>query len=246
MIEIKKRLYTQRLFATSTRWADRFLPVVYTGYRGDLQSVPKYFKVIDGNSCETDLTRSMDELLSLMKSTTRNEIRRAEKEGCVYEYGYDYDTFMPFYNDFAKTKGLPDHVTLSKIAYYGKPVVSMVKYNGEILVMHLTMIDEDNKLALLLNSGSRRFDENISRNLIGWANRYCHYKDLEAMKNMGLVTYDWNGVCLDPEDERYSIGQFKLAFGGAVTNNPCLLSPAFNMMNRIKSSIFNLKNKVRK
>ena len=106
MIEIKSRTHTIRLFADKLRASDVFKLVLYCGYRGDIKKIPWYYTVTKGASCYTDLTQSMDEIKSLMKSNTRNEIRRAEREGCLFSIIDQIMSLFRITMGFAVTKGL--------------------------------------------------------------------------------------------------------------------------------------------
>jgi len=207
---------------------DLVLPVMYCGYRGDKNKIPFYYRINKGHSCVTDLTVGMDDILASMKSNTRNEIRRAEREGCEFSIVNGMDEFIPFHNDFCESKNLPDYVNRSRLAKYGnRLLLTKVVHNGATLAMHANMIDPDSSLALLMLSSSRRLADGVDRKLIGWGNRFLHFKELEYLKEKGYKTYDWSGVCLDKDDPRYSIGQFKLGFGGKVIDSWTLESPMY-------------------
>ena len=66
--------------------------------------------------------------------------------------------------------------------------------------------------------------------MVGWANRYLHYKDLEWLTNSGYSFYDWSGVCVNRASPQYTIGQFKLSFGGVLTESVVLRTPVFVML----------------
>lgn len=236
MLEIKNKLYTQRFFAESLPLSDIFKAVTYTQYLGAHEKIPFYYKKIYGETATLDLTKPLDVLFQDMKSNTRNEIRRAEKEGCVFEYNYDYDSFVPFYNDFCISKGLKELIyTSATLKKYDKTIITMAKYNGLVLAMHATVVNEQDQCALLLYSCSRRLNENVDRKMIGWGNRYLHWKEFELFKKMGCTRYEWNGVCTNPEKkEVYNISQFKLSFGGNAVPSLGLRSPLFVFLKSIQ------------
>lgn len=221
----------------SNRWD--FLRMVYYGsYRGK-EPIPFYFVKRKGTTAWIDLRRNLTELFSSFKSNVRNEIRRAERDGCVVEYSQDYVSFVAFYNAFSHKKEALDSISVSQVDKYANGLVSAVKLGDEVLSMHMTAFDEDTKTAFLLYSCSSRLENNADCGLVGRANRYLHWRDFEHFKEMGYETYDWNGVCIDSSDvERYQIGRFKLSLGGEVVERVNLYSPLFAMM-------FYLKNKFR-
>ncbi len=243
MIEVKSITHTVRLFADRLDFLDLFKVILYCNYRGDLKKIPGYYKIIPGKSCETDLRRSMDEILAQMKSNTRNEIRRAEREGCEFEVVEDIDEFVPFYNAFCDSKGFNDYVSHSRLAKYKSILISKAVKDDTTLAMHVNLLDEKSKTALLILSSSQRLSEGVDRKLIGWGNRFLHYKDLEYLKSKGFGTYDWSGVCMDPDDPRYSIGQFKLGFGGKLVDGTSLMTPLYAFLEKVKSVVTRLRHR---
>lgn len=233
MIETKAWTHTIRLFADSVKWTDIFRVVMYCSYRGDKKKIPCWFSIVKGMSAVTDLKMQMVDILGKMKSNTRNEIRRAEKEGCEFAINNDVAKFIPFYNAFCKSKGFPDYVSMGRLSKFKNLLITSVSHGGSILAMHATQLDPASKTALLILSGSQRLDAGVDKKMIGWGNRYLHYKDLELLKAQGYEVYDWSGVCMDPSDPRYSIGQFKLSFGGDVVDAWTLKSPMYRLLEAI-------------
>lgn len=183
----------------------------------------------------TDLRASTDEILASMKSNTRNEIRRAIREGCEFRIEESLDDFVPFYNAFCKSKNLDDYTNKARIQKYEKVLITKAVHGDNVLAMHANILDGRSRTALLLFSCSQRLDEGVDRKMIGWGNRFLHFKDLEYLKSLGFETYDWSGVCLDPNDERYSIGQFKLAFGGRIVDSWSLKTPLYAMLEHARN-----------
>lgn len=240
MIEIKNRFHTQRLMAESLDKTDWRRAVYYANFRGDATKIPFYYHVIKGESAETDLTLPLEEIFSNMKSNTRNEIKRAQKEGCTFSATSDYSDFIPFYNSFCKSKGLVDRVDSERLSKYNgdnELLITKVTCNEKVLAMHANIINKNQGLSFLLFSCSQRLDSDVDKRLIGWANRFLHYKDLEYLKNIGIKKYDWSGVCTDPNDERFSISQFKLSFGGRYTTSLVLETPLFRFLLLFRSII---------
>lgn len=244
MIETKSWTHIVRLFADKLSWKDIFLPVMYCSYRGDKKRIPSYYTIVEGHSCVTDLTQSVESLLTTMKSNTRNEIRRAEKEGCEFQVVENFAELIPFYNEFCKSKGFPDYVSESRLRKFQKVLVTKAVCNGVTLAMHVTQLDPQGDVSLLILSGSMRLGENVDRKLIGWGNRFLHFKDLEYLKAHGYKVYDWSGICMDPDDPRYSIGQFKLSFGGEIVDSWSLKSPIYTLLERTKSFLVRVRHRV--
>ena len=242
MIEVKSRTHINRIFAERTFLGDLFRVVIYFSYHGNLSKVPWWYSKHKGNSCFTDLTKSMDEIMAGMKSNTRNEIRRAVKEGCNFEIVDGFDEFISLYNAFCKSKGLADFTSEARMRKFGKILVTKAVHNGTTMAMHTNILDEVGKVALLQFSCSPRLDENVDRKMIGWANRFLHYKDLEWLRENGYKTYDWSGVVVDPDDPRHSIGEFKLSFGGTLCDSWTLRSPLYILAEKARGMLFKACN----
>ena len=172
-----------------------------------------------------------------MKSNTRNEIRRAEREGCRFEIDKDASDFIPFYNSFCDSKGFPDYVNARRLSKFKSLLITRVVCGDTVLAMHATQLDPVGKIALLILSGSQRLDVGANSKLIGWGNRYLHFKEIEWLKQQGYETYDWSGVCLDPNNPQHTIGQFKLSFGGEVVDSWTLKSPLYVLLEHARSVI---------
>lgn len=243
MIEIVNKFHIQRLFATSLQTSDLWRAVFYAGYMGDIKKVPFYYKVEHGHSAISDLSVSLEDILGSMKSNTRNEIRRAEREGIAFEANVPYEEFVPFYNAFAESKGLEDRVNLQRLTKYDKTIITKASHDGITLAMHATVVNVEQKLAFLLFSCSPRLDAEVDKKMIGWANRFLHYKDFEYFKSLGIEAYEWSGVCTDPEDARYSIGQFKLSFGGELTDSYVLRTPIYRLMEFVRGVLYKIREK---
>lgn len=243
MIEIRNKLYIQRFFASSLSDNDLWHPVVYTDYSGDWSAVPFWYRKVHAHSAHIDLRQDIDKIFFEFKTSVRNEIRRAQKEGCIVEFDKNYGSFVTFYNNFCEEKGISDlktnDATLSKYDYI---LISRVKYNGDMLCAHATLIDENSKLAMLMYSCSNRLRDGANKNLTGWANRFLHYKEFEHFKGLGLEIYEWNGVNIDPNTpEKYSIGKFKLGFGGEEEDILMLQTPLFVFMKFVQKVLTALR-----
>lgn len=243
MIEIKSRTHTIRLFAKKLPISDLFKIILYNGYRGDYTKIPFYYHIIKGHSAETDLTIPMEDLMAQMKSNVRNEIRRAMKESCEFAVVESFDEFIPFYNAFCESKGLSDFTSKARMSKYEKVLMTKTMHNGVTLAMHANILDEKSKTALLLYSCSPRLEDGVDKKMIGWGNRFLHYKDLEYLKEHGYEIYDWSGVCTDPESPKYSIGQFKLAFGGKLIDSWSLSTPLYRLANLLHPLVNRLRRK---
>ena len=237
MITITSSTHIIKMFADQLSVSDLFVPVLYNGYRGDKDKIPFCYSIIIGHSCVNDLSKSMDEILAGMKSNTRNEIRRAEKEGIVFSQKVEKEDFIKMYNEFCASKGLDDFTSVARMSKYKDLLLTQAIHGGRPLAMHASVLDPIGNLAFLLYSCSPRLEDGVDRKMIGWANRYLHYKELEWLKTHGYQTYDWSGVCLDKDSPKYSIGQFKMSFGGELIESVILRSPIFVFLESLRSFV---------
>lgn len=241
MIVVKSLTHITRLFAGSVCPSDICKLAVYFSYQGDLARVPAWYSKSKGYSARSDLTVSLDEMMAKMKSNTRNEIRRAMKEGCEFEIVKDIDEFVPFYNSFCTSKGLNDFVDRARLVKYKDILITKAMCKGETLAMHANILDPEGHLGVLILSCSQRLDAGVDKKLIGWGNRFLHYKELEYLKDRGYTCYDWSGVVIDPEDPLYSIGQFKLAFGGKLVESWTLKSPLYRLLEGVRNVLIKFR-----
>lgn len=207
------------------------------------KNIPFWYKVSHGHTATSDLTLPWDEIYSRMKSNTRNEVKRAEKEGVVMECNYDYEAFVPFYNDFCDSKGIPFKINVDTLRKYDKMLITVAKKDSLVLCMHATVVNSKDGEAMLFYSCSQRLSDGVDRKLIGWANRFLHFKELQMFKNQGLKKYEWHSLVVDPEDIRYSIGQFKLSFGGELHETTNVQTPLFVFMKWIQKLLIKTRDK---
>jgi len=237
MIEVVNKLYIQRFFAQKLPWTDLFRAVTYTQFEGK-QTIPWYYRKIEGETSTLDITRPLDELLAAMKSNTRNEIKRAVKEGIVFSQSEDFEAFVEYYNHFCEQKGIDLKTNVRTLKKYDKTFITVAKDGDNTLAMHATVVNEKDSVAMLLYSCSYRLDENVDRKMVGWANRFLHFKDIEHFKSLGISRYEWNGICTDPDrPDVYNISQFKLSFGSQPKRSLSLRTPLFVFMKWISAKI---------
>ena len=241
MIEVRSSFYASKMYAKRVSFLDLFKLVLYCGYLGDIRKVPFFFKKVKCQTCMTDLTLSLEDLMQKMKSNTRNEIRRAQKEGCSFEIVENVGAFVSFYNSFCKSKGLADYTSLSRMQRYEKVLITQAVQGGQTLAMHANVLDDEGKIAFLLYSCSQRLTEGVDKKVIGWGNRLLHYMDLKYLKQQGFKQYDWSGVSTDPQSECYSIGQFKLSFGGTLSECWVLSTPLYRLGVRLRNFMMKLR-----
>ena len=251
MIEVRNRLYTQRFYSKELSVTDIFRAVHYITYRGDKSKIPFWYSKEVNRTGIQNLRMDDDQFLRSFKPNTRNEIRRAEKEGCLFETNIPFEKFVTYYNKFATEKGLVN-IDVGTLAKYNRIVTtSSIIMNDfgtmQILAMHATLFSEEDKSATLMYSCSPRLEDGIDSKLIGWGNRYLHYRDFILFRNMGAERYEWNGICVNSrEHECYGIRKFKLGFHSEEVENIGLRTPLLMLMHFAKYRMLDkvLKRKV--
>jgi len=224
-------LYHLCVGAHNVLLVDNFRLACYSDFLG---VPPKFFKVQKRRTSIVNLESSMDNILSAMKSNTRNEIRRAIRDNYIFETTKDTKYFVSFYNSFAQQKGL-DKISQKDITKYQDIILSLARLGNDILSMHATIIDKMRKKAFLLYSASSRFSNIGMCKQIGISNRFLHFKDLEFFKDEGLLLYDFSGVSENIEEpEKYKIGLFKKGFGGEMIDTVTVYSPIMSLLMKFK------------
>lgn len=223
MITIKQGRFRKLIInANNVCTTDKLLMTCYSSYLG---KKPKFMKVKEGYTILIDLKQSEDEILMSLKSNTRNEVRRGIKDGYFFSTSTDKNEFVLFYNAFAKEKSL-ERINIQSLERFSELIITKAGIGDTVLTMHASFIDRQIKKVSLLYSASVRLNENIDKKSVGISNRFLHYQELLLFKQMGLDTYDFSGVCEDPNNRvEYSIGQFKKGFGG--TEVPYLMAYSY-------------------
>jgi hypothetical protein len=175
-----------------------------------------------------DLTRSEDALFADIKSDARTKIRRATAKDRVTCRAFEGAaasrtdaTFVTFFNEFARGKGLGT-ITAALLGAYAEAGVldlscASVEGDEAQLVWHAHYRSATH--ARLLHSASlyRASSDPGFRNLVGRANRLLHWADVRRFKAGGLRVYDFGGwYGGDSDAEKLSINRFKAEFGGRI------------------------------
>jgi hypothetical protein len=176
-----------------------------------------------------DLTRELPELFSRMKRDTRYEIRRAGNQdqlACDWINARNQKTFESFcnyYDDFAARKGQRElnRPWLTLLANAGALTLSRVcDAAGEPLVWHAYHCSSARATLFYSASQFRKVDNSALRNMIGRANRFQHWQDMDHFKAAGVSVYDFGGWYEgDSDPERLRINKFKEEFGGEIVKN---------------------------
>lgn len=173
---------------------------------------------------QIDLSQSEEELFRAMNSSTRRQIRRAMEldfEFVVLASPTDADLeqFRSFYNQFARNKKTDlcnaYHMeTMKLVREKNALVLTYLKdSSGGILCYRVYITDGHLTNNIYSASHFRLMDDNLSKKMLGRANRYLIWRSLLFFKGRGCKVYDMGGLT---DDE--NIRRFKVGFGGNVVS----------------------------
>ena len=176
-----------------------------------------------------NINQSEDSIFKQFAPNTRNEIRRAEKEGVIFNLLENninnINLFVEFYNKFTRLKNLKEiknDILLNSMKSLIITSATMDNKENIIanpLVMHVYIMDNEEKRAVLMFSASlfRAEEFNDIKHIIGNANRFLHFKDMLYFKSLGLSYYDFGGYAMSKDSQDLkNINFFKKSFGGNI------------------------------
>jgi hypothetical protein len=234
MIIIRKRKAglnaTQKWFSDKVKGLDCLSIMIYKQVDFEIRA-SAFFYCEMFHTLHSDLTLADEEIVKKISSTVRNEIKRAEREGCVFNPLESKENFILLYNDFAKQRGIAC-LTIDKLMELNENLIlTSTSVDGELTAVHSYLVDYDLKKVRLLHSGTQRFSEELDRNMIARSNKFLHYKDLIHFKKDGFRVYDWGGITFDTEDKGLQgINKFKESFGGELVIQKELYSPLYYLI----------------
>jgi hypothetical protein len=173
-----------------------------------------------------DLAPEPEQLLAAMSKTTRNEIRRAEREGgvtCEFQIAPSLEwaeAFLEFNAAFAREKKLVpagrDRV-LGMRESSSLALSRVVDADGAVVVWH-SYVHGDGTARLLHSCSLFRNVDKAKAGVVSRSNRLLHWADMQRLREAGFHTYDFGGWYAGKDDEaKLRINFFKEGFGGAVT-----------------------------
>ena len=130
---------------------------------------------------------------------------------------------------------MEDKINEHTLEKYNRTLITMAKRGNTVLAMHATVINKEDKEAMLLYSCSTRLNTDVDKKLIGWSNRFLHYQEFMLFKKWGIERYEWNGICTNPElRDVYNISLFKLSFGSEAKPQLNLRTPLFVLFKELQ------------
>ncbi len=128
--------------------------------------------------------------------------------------------FLAFYNAFARGKGKMPLLKPRRFnEYLPHADVFMLYFEDQPTCGRLVLRDEESRTALMLYSGTRRFDGDADTITVGLLNRYLHWYEMKTYQVAGMEKYDFGG----PRRPIPPVAHFKLSFGGQPYMRLCRL-----------------------
>ncbi|MEM2505876.1 MAG: peptidoglycan bridge formation glycyltransferase FemA/FemB family protein [Nitrososphaeria archaeon] len=184
-----------------------------------------------------DLNQDLENIWGRFNKTTRNEIRRAYKEGLEIRINKDFDEFYKLYMRFKQKKGLKTRgPSLTTIKRYG--VLFTALKDGEILTGQVYYTDGQT-MRWIIGASKRLEISGRQKVLISYANRLLIWEAIQYAKRKRIAEFDLGGYYMGstPDEEKEKINFFKRGFGGEIVCRYRYLkfnSPFMYMLNRVK------------
>ena len=181
-----------------------------------------------------------DDFFESFHKDTRNQIRRAKKDGILCDTTNDINFFITFYNNFLNEKKITGSVSIKNLEQYGNALILRKAYlhDGKTLVFHSYLYDHNIKRVRILHSASNLYRNTLTdseKSLIGRANRLLHYEDMIYFKDLGYITYDLGGYAFSSDDESLKrINKFKDCFGGDLIQESNYISILLYMLLKLR------------
>ena len=171
------------------------------------------------HTIEINLKESTDTLIGNLSSNIKKEIKKGKKYGIQCSQENNIDLFLPLYNEFATAKKIYP-VKKKTIESFGRHFqTTFALFNNEIVAAHSYIVDENEGIARLYQSCSKRLENGINKEIIGIANKILTVEDIFYFKKKGFFYYDLGGIAPESKDkDLQGINHFKKQFGGKPTS----------------------------
>jgi len=169
-----------------------------------------------------DLDWDEDRIHAGFDRNTRSKIRKAEPDGVRFEVIEQLsptlvDEFIAYYDAFAEGKGLEKlyQPIFRAAAESGMMSFTRMVRADEVLVWHAQIAYGKRVTVTHSASHFRDAGDPEARNIVGRANRVCHWEEMRAWKRKGFHGYDMGGWYAGGTDPSLLlVNRFKEEFGG--------------------------------
>lgn len=247
MIRYYKKFYFLKVYENWFQYKYRLkdvlgLNVYWHVKKQDTAKIPAIKHI--SHTVELELGQDEETINAGFSKQIRQQARIAETEGIHCTFNDDIDTFVEFFNDFAKKKNT-DLVSRRRMEEFGAGIqLSFAKHNGEILAAHSYLVDKEAGIVRHHHAATRRLDEQVDKNLIGRANKYLTVKNIFYFKEQGYKTFDFGGYAKDTTNESLKgINNYKLLFGGTVVESVNYFSYSYSLFKKL-SKLLGMQGKV--
>lgn len=247
MIRYYKKFYFLKVYENWFQYKYRLknalgLNVYWNVKKQDSNSIPA-IKFIS-HTVELELTQDAETIQANFSKQIRQQARIAETEGITCTFNNDIETFVEFFNDFAKKKNT-NLVSRRRMEEFGDDIkLCFATFNGEIVAAHSYLTDKEAGIVRHHHAATKRLEEHVDKNLSGRANKYLTVKNILYFKEQGYKTFDFGGYAKDTTDESLKgINNYKLLFGGKVVESVNYYSYTYWLFKKL-SKLFGLEGKV--
>lgn len=237
MIVVKKKYSTEKYFSAKINLMDAWRFVSYIQSNDTNRKIGfirkfRYTKILD--------IRNPEECFKNFNKNTRHEIRKAERLEICFQIEENFQSFIEYYNKFARSKGLnPLSANITK--YEKFLTITKAVLGNETLCMHSYLIDKTTNKVRTFHSASlfRNKMDVKDRAIISCANRFLHYYDMLYFKKEGYIYFDLGGYAPNSKDsELENINKFKDNFGGNLIKEADFTSLPLFITNYFRNKFF--------
>lgn len=192
------------------------IAIIRTGNTAVFNCYPRNAKYCKFGSYIIDLSKSEDELFSMLHSKHRNVIRKAQKDGIVIKHGADYQKdVIALMRDTYTRQGMSsslDNNYLSRMNDLGEHVSYWIATDAQGVLQGSAIFlwNKDNS-CYYLHGGSAQHTATGAMNLLIW-------EAMVYMKSEGVKYFDFVGARIAPEpgSKLEGIQRFKERFGSTL------------------------------
>lgn len=197
------------------------------------------------------LEEDEDLIFQKIHKNTRYKINRAgERDELNYvelnqPTDDEIEEFKRFFNPFAKERNIRvcDVNKLRALRDQGALVISYITDKDDVPLCYHVYHKEEIQGYLIYSASTRyNIEDSSYRNLIGRANRYLHWKDIQSFKHKGCKWYNFGGKVIDEEDKGgQNVNHFKLEYGPIETGYDSRTFYAKSLVGKIGLFFLHLK-----
>lgn len=205
MLLVKRKFFEEIWFSDKKKF--RIYPIVYKQFLGKEKGIfdEKFITLL------IDLSKNEDEIFEKYDKDTKYEIRRAKKEGIIFEEFKDKNYFLNIYNKMSENLQI-NKITKERLESFGENlIITRAIFDKYDIIYHAYIYDED-RVRLLYSV--RNMTDKVENKIYGFANRFLHDEDIKFFKKNKKKFYDFGGIGNGKSKKTDNIDKFKYSFGG--------------------------------